>query len=205
MPFSTKDDLCNAALNMLGEPDATPFTGGTTVRDASLRRHYDSALEHVLTMHRWDFATILAELTILDPQPTTVPPLYPYGYECPADKLRLQKITLSNGEDLKCFEVVGTTLFLDRDAYEGVIYYTSNDIEPADMPTMFSDCLVLEIAKRIAPMLTQNPQLMEQMASHHREAFAKATTAEARQTQSGENSTPLAIARQSALYQTRFQ
>jgi hypothetical protein len=54
-------------------------------------------------------------------------------------------------------------------------------------------------------MLTQNPQIMEQMAAHHREAFAKATTAETRQTHSGENSSPFALASQSGLFRSRFQ
>lgn len=204
MPYATKDDLCNAALNLLGEPDATPFTGGTSLRDKSLQRHYDSALEFVLTMHRWDFATVMTELEILDPQPTVTPPAYPFAYDFPTDKLRFQRIALAYGEDLKNFEIVGDKLFLDRDNYKGVLYYTSNDIQPSEMPTMFADCLVLEIAKRVAPMLTQNPQLMEQMAGHYRETFGKTTTAETRQTQSGENSSPMAHAMQSGLYRSRF-
>lgn len=207
MPFSTKDDLANAALNILGEPDATPFTGGTSTRDTSIRRHYDSALEHVLTMFRWDFATVLAKLILSDPQPDDAPPVFPHAYDKPADCLRLHTITTKAGQLVTHFQLAGSHLFLDSDEHDdtSVLQYTTNDILPAAMPTIFSDCLVYELAKRIAPMLTQSPQLLEQMHSLHREAFAKATTAEARQTTSGENTSPLLLAKNSGLYRSRFE
>ena len=206
MPFPSKDDLANAALNILGEPDATPFTGGTSTRDTSIRRHYDSALEHVLTMFRWDFATKFPKLILADPQPDDVPPVFPHAYDLPTDCLRVQTITTEAGLLVTQFQLAGTYIFLDTDEHDdsSVLQYTTNDIEPSAMPTVFSDCLVYELAKRIAPMLTQSPQLLEQMNALHSQAFAKATTAEARQTTSGENTSPLALARNSGLFRARF-
>jgi len=207
MPFSTKDDLANAALNILGEPDATPFTGGTSTRDTSIRRHYDSALEHVLTMFRWDFNTKLTKLALADPQPDDVPPVFPHAYDLPTDCLRLQTITTEAGNQVTHFQLAGTYIYLDTDEHDDstVLQYSTNDIEPAAMPTSFSDCLVYELAKRIAPMLTQSPQILEQMNALHSQAFAKATTAEARQTTSGENTSPILLARNSGLYRSRFE
>lgn len=204
MPFATKDALANAALNLLGEPDATPFTGGTTVRDTTINRHYDSALETVLTHHRWDFATKLFALDMLSSQPTVHPALFPKAYELPDDLLRIHHIELDNGILINQFQILGTSLFLDGTDLEGHIQYTSNDIAVTAMPTLFADCLVLELAVRCAPMLTQNPSLQEQIKAHHREAFSRATTTETRQTQSNENSSPLAIARTCGTYLARF-
>lgn len=205
MSYASKNDLCNAALNYLGEPDATPFTGGTTTRDVACSRHYDAALQTVLTHHRWDFATRLAPLAADDPQPDDVPADFPSAYSLPEDCLRFQEVILSNGQRLTHFRIIGTKLFLETDSYEGNIIYTINDVATTAMPSTFADCVMMELCKRIAPAIVQNPQLMEQMAAHHREAFSKAIATETRTTQSNENSSPLALAYQSTLYQSRFR
>ena len=205
MPYASKNDLCNAALNYLGEADATPFTGGTTVRDAACSRHYDNALQHVLMLHRWDFATALHPLEAEDPQPDETPADFPYAYTLPEDYLRLQEVLLSNGTTLKSFRILGTFLWLDADTYEGHVVYTQIDTPTTAMPSTFADCVMLELAKRIAPMLTQDPQKVEQMHAHHRETFAHATAAETRMSKSNENSSPLAIAHQSGVYLSRFR
>lgn len=205
MSYATKDDLCNAALNFLGEPDATPFSGGTTVRDKACQRHYQQALESVLTYHRWDFATAVAALTIKATQPTHKPADFPSAYTIPTDCLRFQEVILSHGLPLTHFRIIGTTLFLDNAEYLGKIIYTLNDIAVTAMPGIFADCLMMELCKRIAPMICQSPQLMEQMNAHYAQTFSKAIAAETRQTQSAENSSPLALAYKSELYASRFR
>ena len=205
MAYSTKNDLCNAALNYLGEPDATPFTGGTTVRDIACARHYDNALQTVLTHHRWDCATSVAALTLTATQPTHAPADFPYSYDIPSTCLRFQEVILSNGLKLLDFKIIGKKLFLNANSYVGKIIFTLNDLAVTDMPPTFADCVMLELCKRIAPAITQNPQIMEQMAAHHREAFSKALTTETRNTRSNENASPLSIAHQSSVFLSRFQ
>ena len=208
MPYADIDALCNAALNYLGEPDATPFdedAPGTTVRDRACQRHYTNALQSVLFHHRWDFATVIAELALTDPQPDPAPDDFPHAYALPSDCLRFHEIILTNGTRLTHFRRIGTNIFLDSDSYLGKIIYTIDDIAPPDMPPSFADCVMMELAKRIAPSIVQNPQLMEKLAGHPRETFARAIATETRETQSNENSSPLALAHQSSVFLSRFR
>ena len=206
MSYATKDDLCNAALNFLGEPAAAPFDGsGTTVRDKACQRHYQQALESVLTYHRWDFATALAPLAIADPQPDDVPADFPHAYDMPEDCLRFQELRLSNGQIQTFFRIIGAYLYLDADSYEGKIIYTLNDIAVTAMPGIFADCLMMELCKRIATSVCKSPQIMEQMNAQHAQTFARAIAAETRQTQSAEHTSPLALAYRSELFQSRFR
>lgn len=204
MSYATKDDLCNAALNFLGEPDATPFTGGTSVRDKACQRHYQQALESVLTLHRWDFATAVAALTLESSQPSQKPADFPSAYTIPTDCLRFQEVILTNGQQLTHFRIIGTNLFLDNIEYTGKIIYTVNDIAVTAMPGIFADCLMMELCKRIAPMICQSPQLMEQMNAQYAQTFGRAIAAETRMTQSAENTSPISLARRTELFQSRF-
>jgi hypothetical protein len=205
MAYATKDALCNAALNFLGEPDATPFTGGTTVRDVACSRHYDQALQHVLMLHRWDFATDLHTLAAVSSQPSNKPADFPVAYTLPSDYLRLQEIILSTGFRKNTFRLLGSYLWLETTGIVGKIVYTKNDVATTAMPSTFADCVMMELCKRMAPMLTQDAQKMEQMHAQHRETFAHATAAETRMSRSNENTSPLDLAYQSEVFLSRFR
>lgn len=205
--FSTKDDLCNAALSLLGEPTATPFTGGLTIRDTTCRIHYPQVLARVLKAHRWDFATILHELALSDPQPGIAPFSFPYAYELPAGILRLLDIVHSSGQRIEKFRRVGTLLFLDQEfTTPGDLHleYVADDPAPADMPHDFADCVVSLLASRLATHLTQNPNAAEQHLTHYREALSAIATIETRETRSNENFSILDIAYNSGSHQARY-
>ena len=206
MAYTTKDQICAAALSILGEPTATPFTVTTgSVRDLTCQLHYPAALEHCLAYHRWDFATKISVLTLTATQPSQAPADFPFAYNIPSDMLRFHEIILTDGTKLESFKRIGIYIFLDANSYAGKVIYTLNDILPSLMPGTFADCLVYELAKRMAPILCQSPQLMEQMAGNHAQTFTRAITAETRQTLSNENNSPLAQAQASSLYQARFR
>lgn len=205
--FADKDSLCNAALSLLGEPPATPFTGGTTVRDSTCALHYPQALAKILTEHRWDFATTLHALEIADPQPSPCPFDYPIAYPLPEDCMRILSIRHKNGARIEDFRKLGTTIFLDAEYQTGDIHleYLADDPSPSAMPHAFADCVVHLLAARLATHLLQNPNATEQHLAHYREALSRAATTETRETQSNENFTILHFAQQSGSHLARFE
>lgn len=204
MSAATKNDLCNRALSFLGEPTATPFTGGTTLRDRECAAHYEAARDEVLTHHRWDFATKLFALTLADPQPAHVPADFPFAYHLPDEMLRFQEIIMVDGRRVEFFKILGSHLFLAVNELEGHIAYTASDIEPEEMMPVARECVAYALAIRIAEQLTGNPNKTEQMRAHLASAYQRALTTDSRQTGSRENMDPLLLARQSGSYRSRY-
>lgn len=205
MSDEAKDLLCNRALSFLGEPTAAPFAGnGTSIRDAQCRAHYEAARDEVLTHHRWDFATALFPLAILDPQPATVPAHFPKAYELPEDMLRFHEVRLSTGYILEHFTLMGSYLFAESATLEGNIIYTTSTIEPEAMSAIARECVTYALAIRIGESLTNDPSKVEQMRGHLAQAFQRAITTDSRQTGSNENMDPLTLARRCGTYRARY-
>jgi hypothetical protein len=204
-----KNAICNQALSFIGEPTATPFTGGTTLRDIECRAHYDSALIEVLTHHRWDFARSLVPLSLVDPQPAITPANFPKAYRLPTYPknalLRLEDIRLENGALLPDFEIIGSYLYATSATLTGNIAYTTAHVLPGEMLPIARECIAYALAIRIGESLTGNPQKVEQMRAHLAQAYTRAITTETRQTQSAENRDPLLIARQCGAFRSRYQ
>lgn len=203
MSAAEKDNVCKRALSLIGEPPASPFTGGTTLRDIECVTHYTSALQDVLTHHRWDFATRMHELELAT-EPSVVPPHLPHAYTLPTNSLRFHEVILTDGRTLDHFRIIDELLFTDNAELEGVLFYTVNTAEPEDMPPMVVECLVYALAQRLAASTTQNPNLTEQMRAYLASAYSRAITTDSRQTGSNDYVSIPALLSQTGIYQSRF-
>lgn len=205
MSAATKNDLCNRALSLLGEPPATPFTGGSTIRDRECVAHYEAARDEVLTHHRWDFAKKGFALTLVLPAPADAPPNFPHAYQMPANCLRFREVDLVGGQRLESFERMGAYLYAASDDLDGLIYYTTSEIEPEQMSSVARECVAYALAVRIGETVAQNPQKVQQMQILLDRAYMRAITTESRETGSNEYRDPLVIARQCGTYRARYR
>lgn len=205
MSAATKNDLCNRALSLLGEPPATPFTGGTTIRDRECVAHYEAARDEVLTHHRWDFAKKGFALDLVTPAPANSPPNYPHAYAMPTDCLRFHEVELQDGSRLEQFAKMGQYLYAAYDNLSGTIFYTSSQIEPEEMSSVARECVAYALAVRIGELVSQNPQKVAQMQNLLDRAYMRAITTESRETGSNEYRDPLSTARQCGTYRARYR
>lgn len=233
MPLADNTAVANLALAHLGEPFLTDYTTDQGATADACRLHLPQCRETVLEGHVWSFATRTLYLTPVDGylpvqgnigyyasvgdyiQPSATPDSdIPFVSEfqalflIPEDCLRILKICTGDIDVPRSrFEVQGRYLLLDTNDTdtEPLVHYIHNNPLVTDWPTTFTDAVAYLLAARLAPQLTQNPQLAQQFTQLHEIALGKARSKDARETRSKENNTPRGMAARSGLVRSRFQ
>lgn len=167
-PMATEVDICNLALSFLG--DAAQITGidpsdGSAQAEACAR-FYDIALNGLLEMHPWGFATRYAELTEITTNERTE---WDYSYEIPADMLRPLLILPPNAGDdypaqpnpqveftLEQDENDDLVLYTDQE--DAVLRYTSYVTNVGFFPPLFQIALAWHLASMLAGPLIKGEQ-----------------------------------------------
>lgn len=159
----TETDICNLALDRIGEPMISDFAENSP-NAITCRRHYEAVRDSLLRSHPWNFATGRAQLTA----DSTAPEFgYSYSYQLPVDCLR--ELTLNGVEAKKCeasYTIEGRKLLTD--ASEARITYVKKVEDPNDFDSLFSDVLAFRLAAAIAVSVTGSESKrdgMEQMAA----------------------------------------
>jgi hypothetical protein len=142
-------DTCNEALAEIGAGSIAALTE-PSIEAAACKRFYQSCVRDMIEMHDWGFAkrrTLLAR--IINDRPHE----WLYSYAKPADVGSLVAIVPSDG---RMVEGLGPLRYAEE---AGAIYtnvaramleYTTQAVEPGDMPALFRRALVYELASRLA-------------------------------------------------------
>lgn len=144
----TKLDIWKAALALLphDRPDLAEEDG--TVEAARCAEHWDAARRAVLTAREWGWLVV------------ETPPCCGVGwgdmwmYERPADAIRIVGLCTSDGRRVKAEAVNGGLRAMEPFA---AIRYLPDEEDPDRWPVAVQDAVVAELAARISPVLTDNP------------------------------------------------
>lgn len=154
----------------------------------------------------------LAELDNYGASYTTAPTftlptdVYPWtvGHTLPTDCLRYLRVALSTDIPLKRFEILDRRILTHTEDFLNLFYITDSPTA-ASYPAAFTRALALLLAANIAPQITRDEALANTLLQKYQITLADAIRRDTRETQSGENSTPAKLARNSGLWQSRFR
>jgi hypothetical protein len=128
---------------------------------------------------------------------------YPLTFTLPADSVRLIRLATADVHNpIRTFSIEGRALLTHTAPFE-LVYLTEDCLDELD--PLFIDAFTLTLASKLAADVAADPQLkqslLQQIEALHLPA---ATGADAKETHSGENFGPRALASMSALVQSRY-
>jgi hypothetical protein len=170
----TDTEICNLALNAVGERQGVTALGDTTAQGTAINNAYTLVREKLLASSWWSFASKQAVLAQSATAPT---PDWAYAYDAPTDMLA-PRYVWSGGMEPVTPEDSRVNFAYERGAGAtvGLIYcdevpittgtvlwpqlkYTYTLIDATKMPAHFADAFVLALAARLALALPVKPQL----------------------------------------------
>lgn len=140
--MTTKTDLCNQALSLIGADSITSFEENTSTA-RRMRTVYDSSRKALLRLHPFQCATKRIKLAPLSVKPEFE---YSYQFQLPDDLIR---IINANTEDY----VVETDKLLSNSNQLNLVYVFDNKNEET-YDSLFIECLVLYLAYKISKPIT---------------------------------------------------
>jgi len=174
--LATEVEVCNHALTMLGESRIS------SLEDANERARvcsvvYDQTRDELLSDFEWPFAIERRSLAAVSETNITE---FDYKYALPSDYLKLLDIlddeTYAIHRNYKLatleYRIEGNRLLIDLSPC--YIRYIKRVTAPNLYPESFSSAFVYSIAAKIAPRLSQNFGLAQQMAQMAAGALLKA-------------------------------
>lgn len=201
--FASLTAIYSAALSILGEAQVTPDTTTGTQRGKACELHYPVILESILRDHH-HYCVRKIDTLELDTSITVFPPEFPAAYALPADCLRILRVHYADCP-LTQFTRLQNHLYTPASLGDLTLEYTSDTIAPEDMPADLALAVVAALASAIAPSVTQDTNRAEQARNLQADRMLSLKKNQARETKSGENSSPLKRAMNSALFLSRFQ
>jgi hypothetical protein len=168
-----KIDICNVALMRLGQPPLLSESDDTP--DARrVFSQFDAALEVVLRAYPWPFAIKRKALSPLVEKP---PFGYSFYYPMPPDLIRLVDVFPKNVEyaiEYTNTTQTGTINVFATNSQEFKIRYVSKEIIASALDSQVAQCVALELAGRLAIVVTENQQLRDMLHSEYMMALANA-------------------------------
>jgi hypothetical protein len=182
MAILTVEHICNMALDILVEAPITSIDEDTKPARL-LKRHFETTRQAELTKHAWSFAIFREELTAIDSGSMPDGETYTYGYELPADALRVLPLTdtgEAHGVSIP-WKLEGTLLLTN---YEGprLVRYIANLTDPDDWDALFVEALAARLAMKIALALTGKPTMLQAAERAYRDTIGTAKQTNAIQT-----------------------
>ena len=157
----TKLDIWNAALALLPHDIAIKWEDEVTTEAIRCRQHYDSARKSVLTAREWGW------LVRETPSCCGAALGGAWFHERPADALLVLGLCAPDGRRVKADAVNGGLRSMEPYA---AVRYLADDENPDEWPFAVQEAVIAELAARICPVLTDNPQRSMQL---RQEAIAK--------------------------------
>lgn len=140
--MTTKTDLCNQALSLIGADSITSFEENTSTA-RRMRTVYDSSRKALLRLHPFQCATKRIKLAPLSVKPEFE---YSYQFQLPDDLIR---IINANTEDY----VVEEDRLLSNSNQLNLVYVFDNKNEET-YDSLFIECLILYLASKITKAVT---------------------------------------------------
>jgi len=149
--MASEVDICNLALQRLGEKSITALTDDST-RARECNRVYDHARDTELRAHPWAFARKRAQIAASSTAPAFG---FTTAYPLPADCLRI--LPTADQENIQIEN--GSILTDDTGAFK--LIYIARITDPNSFDQTFVDLLVARIARDIAEKITQSNNKIE--------------------------------------------
>ncbi|MFV5370017.1 hypothetical protein VXO74_15055 [Acinetobacter junii] len=140
--MTTKTNLCNQALSLIGADSITSFEENTSTA-RRMRTVYDSSRKALLRLHPFQCATKRIKLAPLSVKPEFE---YSYQFQLPDDLIR---IINANTED---YVIEADRLLSNSDQLNLVYVFDNKNEETYD--SLFIECLVLYLAYKISKPIT---------------------------------------------------
>ncbi len=164
-------DICNLALDELGEAAITALDEGSPVANLCAR-NYAPARDQVLRSHPWNFAVARRRLARLSAAPDFG---FAYAYQRPTDWLRTISVHAGEGgTDAVAYRMEGDRFL--SDAADLYLRYIARIEDPNQYDPLFVDALAMRIAARLAKAITQSTGEKERIEAVYRDALRKART-----------------------------
>lgn len=140
--MTTKIDICNQALSLIGADSITSFDDKTSIAKR-MKGMYDTSRKALLRLHPFNFATKRIKLSPLTQKPDFG---YEYQYQLPNDLIRL--ISAST-ED---YVLEADKLLTNSEKLELIYVFDNTNEETFD--SLFIECLILYLASKAAKPIT---------------------------------------------------
>lgn len=167
-------DVCNLALDFLGQTPIASIDTPTTSAEEICARHYDQVRRQLLREWVWNFAKRRVSLSRIGA------PGFDFAdeYALPNDCLRV----LSVGGDVevaqeKNFDIQGRSILLNNGgAASTTLRYIADVTNPQEMDATFINLLALALALKISYKFTLKKGLTDQLSQQYAADLPKAVT-----------------------------
>jgi len=163
MAWASETAVGNVALSLLGAGTISDIDSTTDPRAKALSAFFDTARDHVLSLHDWAFADVVAQLTVDAVVSNTTP--YDYAYDMPAAMIRMICLNAGSTEftDMPYapYLIRGSHIFCDYSP--AWLRYTTQSGTVTNWPHWFGLAMATYLAYLAAPKLTENQQKQDKM------------------------------------------
>lgn len=149
-------EICNNALQDLGEEPITTFSDGSKAARLCAQR-WPSVRDAVLRSHPWNCAMVQADLPA-----NQGAPLWKWAcrYELPADFLRIVRVVSAVQQTVHEWEIQGRHILCDE-AAPLFIAYVRRETDPQRYDALLSEALAARMASALAYPLTGSTSLAQ--------------------------------------------
>lgn len=168
----SRTEIANRALDAIGA-EAIGSINDLTKPAQLCNRLFSPLRDSLLRQHPWNFATARATLPAL-----AVAPAWGFAnaYQLPADYMRIVRLNVS--DPTTPYKVEGGIIVTDYGAPLQILYIQSFD-DVGRFDPLFTDALVLALARDLAKPLANDTQLRGQLAADFQGALRTARSADA--------------------------
>ena len=163
-------DICNEALSSLGIPAITSFNDDSN-EARFLKINYPNWRERVLSDHFWSFATVAADLQVLEEKPFDLS--FDFLCRLPIDYIRLVELQPRT----RC-RIAGGNIMVQHHPCR--IVYIRNVTNDPELTAPFCEALVCFVASKIAGKISRMPEMANQQLMKYQEALALARSYDSR-------------------------
>jgi hypothetical protein len=156
MPLS-QVQICNLALSRIGITQAIDSIDEASNEARQCKLLFDPCLEDLISSHDWPFANRIAELGLVEENPT---PSWTYSYRLPADYLKVNFIEEDDSEEFQISsDASGGLFYSNLDSV--TLNYTASITDIGIIPTDVAWVLAGKLAYELAPALSRSDSVIE--------------------------------------------
>ena len=174
---TTPVDICNLALDRIGQAPISSIDAPTTTPEKICARHYDQLRRELLRKYVFNFSKKYALLAA----DAAVTPAFGYdsAYQFPTDLLRilaLGNIALNADVAPGLFDVVGRYIYTDYGDSTGLkIAYIFDETQVGNWDPLFANLAALALARKVSYKFSLKPSLVSVVMLEAEEAAVAAT------------------------------
>jgi len=186
----TEVEICNQALDKIGEEPIVSLTTPRTKREKVCARHYSVLRDAVLREHEWGFAS---RTVTLSPLAGVEPVGWDLAYVYPPDCLEVRRMYQESfdAENPVKYKIGANIALSSREIWtdepDAILEYTARIVAPNMFDASFVEMLACKLASVIAIPLTQNLKLEEKWFNRYAILLAFAEKNDAKEESNAED------------------